>query len=339
MIRRYVLWTILVIGIAAFTGGCSKEQAEKEAEPARKLDADQVAITVNGEEITDQELVQEVSRLMQMQARRLRPEDVEPMRRALRKDAAINAVNRLLLKAEVAKKGIKAADDKVEERLQEIRESFGSDEVYESRLDRIGMTEDEFRGEIAVGLGVEELIEIQTAHIDEPGEKELKDYYEKNIDRYTEQELIRASHILIAFNPTDDDKVREEKRARAGEILEQARGGANFAQLAVQNSDCPSKSQGGDLNFFRRGQMVKEFETAAFALDVGEISDIVETKFGYHIIKKTDHKDERVIPFDEARERVKTDYENEMKQQVIDEYLEHLRAAADIVYLDSTLVD
>jgi peptidyl-prolyl cis-trans isomerase C len=328
-----------MIGIAAFAGGCSKEQAEEEGEPVRQLDADKVVITVNGEEITDQEVAQEVSRLMQMQSRRLSPEDLEPTRRALRKDAAANAVSRLLLRAEVLKKGIKAADDEVDGRLQEIRESFGSDEVYRSRLNRMGMTEDEFRGEIAVGLGIEELIETQTAHITEPGEKELKNYYEKNLDRYTEQEQIRASHILIAFNPTDDDKVREEKRVRAGELLEQAREGANFAQLAVQNSDCPSKSQGGDLNFFRRGQMVTEFETAAFALDVGEISDIVETKFGYHIIKKTDHKEERVVPLDEAEERVKTDYGNEMKQQAIDEYLEHLRAAADIEYLDSTLVD
>lgn len=337
--RRYELWTIALICFAALALGCTKEKAEEEKEPPRQLDAEKVVITVNGEGITDQEVAQEVSRLMQMQSRRLRPEDLEPTRRALRKDAAANAVNRMLLRADLVKRGIKAADDKVDGRLQEIKESFGSDEVYQSRLDRMGMTEDEFRGEIAAGLGVEELIETLTADLPEPDEKELRDYYEKNLDRYTEQEQSRASHILIAFNPTDDDKVREEKRARAGELLEQARGGANFAQLAVQNSDCPSKSQGGDLNFFRRGQMVKEFETAAFALDVGEISDIVETIFGYHIIKKTDHKEERVVPLDEVKERVRTDYGNEKKQHVVEEHLERLRAAADIVYLDSTLVD
>lgn len=89
---------------------------------------------------------------------------------------------------------------------------------------------------------------------------------------------IRASHILV------------EKHSQALRVLEELKKGADFGELASRYSQCPSRKRGGDLGFFGRGQMVKEFERAAFALKVGEVSQPVKTQFGYHIIKKTGEK-------------------------------------------------
>lgn len=336
---RNMLVAIMALVCVMLVAGCSKEKTEEEGEPVQQADAEDIAITVNDESISDEDIAMEVSRLMQMRARGLSPQDLESTRRAMRKEASVNFVNRLLLKQEVSKQNIEIADEKVEERFTMIKEDFGSEEVFKARIERMNMTEDDVRREVASGLAIEKLIEMQTASLPEPSEEELEAYYNEHIEWYTEPEKVRASHILIKVNPADDDQVRAQKRTSTEELLEKARGGANFAQLAVEHSECPSNSRGGDLDFFAREQMVEEFATAAFALDVDEISDIVETKFGYHIIKATDRREGRVIPFAEVNERVSVDYGNETKQRVINEYIERLRTDARITYVDSTLIN
>lgn len=336
---RNMLVAVMALVCVMLVAGCSKEKAEEKSEPMQQADAENIVITVNDESITDEDVAMEVSRLMQMRSRGLSPQDLESTRRAMKKEASMNVVNRLILKQEVIKQKIEIPDEAIEERFAMIKEDFGSEEVFKARIARINMTEEDVRREVASGLAVEKLIEMQTASLPTPGETELEAYYNENIDRYTEPEKIRASHILIKVNPADDDQVRAQKRMGTEELLEKARGGANFAQLAVEHSECPSKSRGGDLDFFARGQMVKEFEAVAFALDVGEISDVVETQFGYHIIKATDRKEGRVIPFAEASERIKTEYGNEAKQQAINDYIERLKTTARITYVDSTLID
>jgi peptidyl-prolyl cis-trans isomerase D len=125
--------------------------------------------------------------------------------------------------------------------------------------------------------------------------------YDAAKDQYTTPEQIRASHILLSTTGKDEADVR----ARAEQILQQAKGGADFAALARQYSeDEGSAQQGGDLDYFGRGKMVPEFEQAAFALAPGEISDLVKTQYGFHIIKVTDKKPAIVRPLDEVRDQI-----------------------------------
>jgi len=101
---------------------------------------------------------------------------------------------------------------------------------------------------------------------------------------------VRASHILLMYKGSDRSSAtrsKEEAQQQIQGLLTQVQGGADFASLARENSDCPSKAKGGDLGSFGRGQMVKAFEDTTFALPVGGVSGIVETQFGYHIIQRT----------------------------------------------------
>ena len=135
-------------------------------------------------------------------------------------------------------------------------------------------------------------------------EADCQVFYDKNPEKFQEA-TIRAAHILV------------ETQEKANELLVAIRDGADFSQLASENSSCPSKEQGGDLGEFGRGQMVPEFEEAAFALKVGEVSAVVKTQFGYHLIKLLDKKE--AIPFSEVKEQIgqylKSKTQNELYTQ------------------------
>ena len=143
----------------------------------------------------------------------------------------------------------------------------------------------------------------------QPTEDELKAHYEAHVSDYSQQEQVKARHILFRIAPkeNDDEKkaARAEARAKAEAVLAQAKGGGDFAELAKQHSeDTSSAPNGGDLGFFSRGQMVPEFETAVFALAPGAMSEIIESPFGFHIVKVDEKREARTEPFEEARGKV-----------------------------------
>jgi peptidyl-prolyl cis-trans isomerase D len=138
----------------------------------------------------------------------------------------------------------------------------------------------------------------------EINEWEIRAYYEDNPSMFKQEKEVRARHILFRV-PSDATEDEEEKiREKALSVLEQARSGQDFAELAREYSEGPSNEQGGDLGYFSEGQMVEPFEEAAFNMEEGQISDLVKTTYGYHIIKVEDIKEERVKDFEEVRDQI-----------------------------------
>lgn len=155
----------------------------------------------------------------------------------------------------------------------------------------------------------------------EVSEKEAKNYYDKNKDEFLK---VRASHILIQNTGSDGKEVsadqKKKNKEKAEEILKKAQSGEDFAELAKNYSQDSSAENGGDLDFFGKGQMVEPFEKAAFSLKVGEVSkDVIESQFGYHIIKKTDEKQE---DFDTIKSDLITKLSYEKQNNVVDNLVE-----------------
>jgi peptidyl-prolyl cis-trans isomerase C len=153
-------------------------------------------------------------------------------------------------------------------------------------------------------------------------EKELKEYYNKNIDEYVTPERIRAQHILIEVKPEAFRAEAIHAREKIERLKQRVREGESFEEIASVESDCPSKTRGGDLGFFQRGQMEPKFEKAAFSLEKGEISDVVETTFGYHIIKLTDRIPRRQQSFDEVKADIQVKVTEQREQEL---YLDMLK--------------
>lgn len=160
--------------------------------------------------------------------------------------------------------------------------------------------------------------------------QKIRDYYEQNKARYATPEQRRASHILFNAGQSADAKTREAARAKAEEALKQARAGADFAALAkAQSQDSGSAPGGGDLGFFARDMMIKPFADAAFALQKGGISDVVESEFGYHVIKLTDIKPASEQPFDAVKGEIEQAFKNEEGAR---EFAKNAEAFTNMVY-------
>ncbi len=145
---------------------------------------------------------------------------------------------------------------------------------------------------------------------------EIKDYYQKNITRYLIPEERRARHILLKSGPGDADEQVAEKRKKAEEILAKIKKGEDFAELAKKHSEDTSAKKGGDLGFFSRGQMVKPFEDAVFSLQQGEVSDIVNTSFGFHLIKLEEITPASTRPLDKVRKGIENQLVKEQGKNI-----------------------
>jgi peptidyl-prolyl cis-trans isomerase C len=260
------------------------------------------------------------------------------MKATIQKQAFDNAINRILLEDALARAGAKADKKTLDERMEYFRKNFVSDEAYNADLAKRGMSADQFRREIEIGILAEELFNKRTAALKPVTEMDARAFYDNNEERFVQPERVKASHILLQVNKDDTDAMRAQKKAEAQRILGELKKGADFAEMAKKYSDCPSKQQGGDLGYFERGRMVPEFEKAAFGLKKGQMSDVVETPFGYHIIKAVDHAAASTAPFDEAKQNIMQYLTEQKKQQALTTYFDSLRAASNVQVLDSSFV-
>lgn len=336
---RLVVLGVLV-AVVAMMAGCSKEGSE-EADASKvgsgriamdSAEGEKMAVKVNGKTITEGEVAAEEGRLAMAMGGRMDPQQLESMKSMIREQALNNLINREVLTEAVKKEGIKVSSSEIDARVAEFETASGGPDGFETRLSMMGVTEDELRHEIELGIAVEKMMEDRAGDLAEPTEADLRAFYDDNPEQFQRPEQVKASHILFMVEADAGEAAKAAKRKEAEEVLAQIKGGADFAALAREHSDCPSSSQGGDLGFFGRGQMVPPFEEAAFALRPGQMSGIVETRFGYHIIKVEERADPQAIAFEEAKPRIAQFLGGQNRQQAMSSVIEDLRADAKIEY-------
>jgi len=163
------------------------------------------------------------------------------------------------------------------------------------------------------------------------GEEEIQKYYQEHKDRFREQERIRARQILILLPPNAGAEQEAEAKKKGEEVLARAKAGEDFAELAKQYSEGPAASRGGDLGYFSRGRMVSEFEEIAFSLkNVGDTSDLVRTKFGYHIIQLTGRQPMQELALEDVRDRIVRQLESAKRREIRQSLATELRQQADV---------
>jgi len=288
------------------------------------------AAVVNGKIITHADLTSEFKRISQrfMQQGREIPADKQD---EFRKEVLDNLINRELLYQEAEKKGIKSDEKKIESRFAEVKQSAPTEADFQKMLTEMGVSEADIKTEIRRGFVIQEFIDTRITAEITVADADIKAFYDEHPDYFKKPEQVKASHILIKSDSVkDDDAKKKAARDKLREIQEKVKKGEDFAELAKASSECPSAAKGGDLGYFGKGQMVKPFEDAAFALKTGETSDIVVTQFGYHLIRVTDKKPESVVSLDEAKAKISDHLKKQKSIESVNQYIEKIRAAAKI---------
>jgi len=323
-------------------------EAETDAnlvEPATTTETttDSIAVIVNGIDITESEIEKLIKPQLDMMAKqspKQSPAFVEQLTKMLRARAMEELVERKLLDEKVKEAGIVVAGEEVISRIRAIasaQEPPLSLEDLKKKIESYGQNFEEYKNELRRQLGYWKLMEAQWAGKINITEEDAKKYYDENPTRFQTPEQVRASHILIEPDLTDPNadpnEVKAKAKAKIQDLLKQINEGADFAEMAKAHSDdLITAANSGDVDFFGRGQMELPFEKAAFELEVGQLSDIVETRYGYHIIKVTDHKDPGHISFEQAKENIINGLMQKKQTEFIKKYIESLKAEANIVY-------
>lgn len=235
-----------------------------------------------------------------------------------------------LLEQEAAARNIKATDAEVAQGIDEMKKQAPSAEAFAKALASRKLTEADLRAEARQRLAVDKLLTAEVEPKAAVTDADIAEFYKKNPQFFMQPEAVRASHILLK---ADTPEAKTAARTKADELLTQIKGGADFAALAKQHSNDGSAASGGDLGFFPRGQMVKPFEDAAFALKPGEVSPVVETEFGYHIIKGAEHRDARTVPLTEVSDRIAQALRQQKQQQLAQEFVQGLKSKSKVEIL------
>ncbi|PYR79289.1 MAG: hypothetical protein DMF86_03920 [Acidobacteria bacterium] len=269
---------------------------------------------------------------------RVNGEAGQPIPPDRRDEIVRNSLDRLvayrLLLQESQNRKVIVSDNEIDAKVQEFRKQFQSDDAFKQALAQRGWTTmAALQKDVRNDLTVSKLMDADAATQPVVTDQDARDFYAKNTDKFKQPETVHASHVLIKVDPNADSATKKKARQEIDAVLKQARAGADFAKLAQQHSQDPNAAQGGDLGYFSRDRMVPAFAEAAFALKPGQISGVVQTQFGYHVIKAIDRKPARNVPFDEAGGQIKGYLAQERRQQRAEASVDELKKKARIEVL------
>jgi peptidyl-prolyl cis-trans isomerase C len=290
----------------------------------------EVAAKVNGVPITTLELDRSFQAHVQVPYTQVQE---DPRAKEVLRQILDNLIDRELLFQQAKSLKIAVPPQQVDTQMQQLVERFPSKEAFEQALTAQNFTVDALKKDVEGQLLRQQLVKKEILDKVNVSARDVQTFYDQHKDKYVEEDQIRARHILIRVpqqvSPTDDAKLK----GKADDALKRAKTGEDFAALAKELSDDGSKENGGDLGFFPRGRMVAAFEETAFALDPGQMSEIVRTQFGYHIIKVEERKTGRALAFDEAKAQVQEDLTREQTYDRYQKYVAGLRSKAKVEVL------
>lgn len=238
-----------------------------------------------------------------------------------------------LLTQEARARKIAVSDADIDQRIAALRKQFPSEDDFTKAISSRGTTLENLKQEARQELSVAKMLQAEVGPKISVQDADVKAFYDKNPQQFQQPETFRASHILIRVETSATPDQKKAARERIDGLLKQVRAGGDFAELAKANSQDSSASNGGDLNYFGRGQMVPAFEQAVVALKVGQVSDVVETPFGYHVIKLTEIRPARTVPLAEVSTRIGQFLVAQAQQQKTAEFVQALRAKGKVEIL------
>ena len=288
---------------------------------------------VNGVEIGEEAVHFELDRLVRFyMSHGMTMDEVRQNLPRLQEKALDQAIGAKLLLDRASQLELPITAGDIDAEVEKVKAQVGGEENYKQALAQQGITEEAFRKELEKGVRVNMLVNQACSHVSEPTEKDVEAFYTAHKDEYVEEPKVLCQHILVKCEEKDLPEVKAAAFDKIRAIRERIVNGGDFAEEAKKNSDCPSGAQGGSLGWFGRGMMVPEFDKCAFEMKKGEVSDIVTTQFGYHIIYKADEKGGGAQTLVDVHDQIKDLLRHNARGAAMDDFVAELRAGAKIEY-------
>ncbi|MFH2065560.1 MAG: peptidylprolyl isomerase [Pseudomonadota bacterium] len=213
-------------------------------------------------------------------------------------------IDRELLFQESRKLGLLVEEKIVDQQYELMKKMYPDQSTFAEKLSAVNLSETEMKLQVERGLLIRRLIQEKVVGRAQTTEDESLAFYEKNKSQFKQPEMVRAQHILVSFPPNMPADRKQEAREKLEKIKKRIKRGESFSALAKKFSDDPNGKNGGELGYFDRNKMVEPFSKAAFSLAVNDVSDVVETEYGFHLIKVLDKQPERIPAFGEIKEDI-----------------------------------
>lgn len=349
--RLSQLWPIMIVLCVLMISGCSQDGKKDTAtvasnaittpdaasdlsvghvDPDVKVEnskREDIAASVDGRVFKKSELENSVKERMRMLGNQIPADKRKEFQKQLRRQLVENFIIRTLLENEINKRNITASSEEIVNTMNNIRASLPPDKKMDDFLKENRITQED----IIFAVRAEKFKKMVVGQKAKPTQKEVSKFYGDNREKlFAEPEGVHVRHILVALGKDDDNKVQAEKKEKIENLRNQLLNGGNFAELAAKNSDCPSKEVGGDLNFIRRGQTVKDFEDAAFSQEKNAIGPVVKTEFGYHIIQVLDKRSAKKVALEEVKDKISNHLEQAKQVEIFNVVLKDLKEKAKI---------
>ena len=282
-----------------------------------------MALIVNGEKIEDSEIRQEAERLRPDYERAFKDQNTKEKEAQLLDWSRENVIERVLINQEAKKYEGQVSSEEIESALAELKRQYGGEEQFRGQFEV--RDDKKIKEDIELQIRVERMFQDVCRDLAEPLDDAVLEYYEENKEQFTSAEQVRVAHIVKHIDWQTDETAAYETTRRAGDELKD---GAVFEVLVAKYSDCPEN--GGDLGYIMRGEMVEEFDDVVFNLDVGEVSGIFRTRFGFHIAKVYGRKPVVVRALEEVKDEIAEEIKKQMREKATDEFIDQLRSKARI---------
>lgn len=323
--QKLLFLTVLIFLIIV----CAKKdkQAKDHVEFVSFEDSTIVAM-VNGEPIHELD-VNETAKLMLLQTGQ--SDQMSYQDSAIQRQSLDQFISNTLLKQEVVKHIIEVKEEEIENAIRIVERRLPPGETLESTLQNQNLTMRKFRDNLVLELKVQKLVQNEVlSQVTEIDTAEAKKFYEENPMKFTRPMKAHARHILIRMDKDASEEKVNNARQKAQSILTRIKQGEDFVELAKNFSEDPTGRKGGDLGFFSKGDMVPEFDEQVFLLKPGEVSELVRTKFGFHIIKVEEFKDSEQTPYEKVEKNIIAYLKQMKSQESFDNYIQKLKQKAKI---------
>ncbi|HEX3554138.1 MAG TPA: peptidylprolyl isomerase [Thermoanaerobaculia bacterium] len=291
-----------------------------------------VVAKVNGQAIKKDDLLKGAQVVQMSMAQRGQPVALTPQ---VYRQVLDELIGITLLQQEARTQGIAPSEQELDQQVAARKKQFPNEAAYQNALKQTGLTEALLRQQTRDQIAVQKYVETKVIPGVTVPDQAAKDFYDKNKDQIHSPERLHLRHILIAVNPKGTPADKEKAKAKAEDLLKQIQGGADFAKLAQASSDDPgSKPNGGDLGWISPGQTPPAFEKAAMALKSNQVSPVVESPFGFHVIQLLERQAAGTVPFEQVKDRIGMMLKQKQAQELVQARIKELRGKAKVeVYI------